>query len=501
MDRADTVYDKHLVLATKLDSDGGMNYGSYIAKYPKLSNLQNSIGDLLSNEVELKPLNTSFDIGKNGGLSTVTIRDCVYVFEIRTGNACNEAGDFRPRCGEFGPMGWEPKRVQYTTLISTTCGSAGGDTSYNDSTIGGNPDYSGTPGDPSGTGYGSPIPGDTTGSPFINPDGPTPFSPDGGCTSSSLDVNGDCSNDPDLFFAEMLMLENFYDSLDPVDRNRLQRIENATFRHQIGEYLKQDLLRMDDEQFAREAVKEKKVNLNTEVDFENKSIYHATVPDCLKEIIDKFKPAENISLDISGFDNPLQQHLNIAGQTLALFNNDGGYGIKFEVFNMPGVNASTMPEFNMINGVNIFSGVTIRYHEGYLARATDLTIARSSIHELVHAYLLYAGFISTDSTLDQALDNLLDPVSFGAAHHQLMAEQFAGSIASALQAWDNYSKRPAEYDYMSWSGAMIRTDNFQNLPHDFQDSCWERMYAEEGRLFPPASGFTDIEALGESNCN
>lgn len=133
------------------------------------------------------------------------------------------------------------------------------------------------------------------------------------------------------------------------------------------------------------------------MDYDSKSIYDPSVPDCLKNIIDKFKPSENFSINTGSFDNALQQQLNIAGQTLALFNNDGDYSIQFEVVDIPvnsnGVqaNARTIPDISVVNGVDVLNSVNIQFHTGYVGAATDLALARSAIHELLHAYLLHAA--------------------------------------------------------------------------------------------------------------
>lgn len=83
-----------------------------------------------------------------------------------------------------------------------------------------------------------------------------------------------------------------------------------------------------------------------------------------------------------------------------------------------------------------------------------------------------------------------------------MSDQFAGSIASALQSYDNFTQPRIEYDYMSWSGAMINSTTFANKLFDFRKSTIERMFAEEGRIFDPGnSNFSNIELIGNRNCN
>ncbi|KQC32242.1 hypothetical protein AAU57_02060 [Nonlabens sp. YIK11] len=75
----------------------------------------------------------------------------------------------------------------------------------------------------------------------------------------------------------------------------------------------------------------------------------------LKNIIDKIKPTNNFNLDVSDFHNALLKQLNIAGQTLALFENDGGHGIKFVVKQLTDANVQTLPFYKNIDSVRILT--------------------------------------------------------------------------------------------------------------------------------------------------
>jgi|GEM_PF-2386038 len=306
---------------------------------------------------------------------------------------------------------------------------------------------------------------------------------------------------PALPVAVSPLTNDFFDTLEVDEKIFINNSNEDELRRLIDSFLLEQNHNEQAKDFAKEAIKAKMEDEDAEVDFPNKSIYDPSVPECLKDVIDKFKPTENFNVDVSGFDNALQQQLNIAGQTLALFDNEGDYGIKFDVKVLVGANAQTVPQFKTIDGNRIFTGVEISFHEGYVAKATDLGLARSTVHELIHAYLLYATYAENPTTLGETMDLLLDQFDIGPAHHGLMSRQFAGAISGALQSWDNYSNPSQEYDYLSWSGAMISSEEFRNLSSDYQNAVWERMYAEEGRFFPLNSSLIDTPALGERNCN
>ncbi len=91
-------------------------------------------------------------------------------------------------------------------------------------------------------------------------------------------------------------------------------------------------------------------------------------------------------------------------------------------------------------------GTTIRLDNGYLRNATQLSIARTIIHEMVHAYLNvnYYGYGNKEIRNDNFY-NLIDDYfrkngvkynsDYGRLHHEFMG-QYIDAMATSLQQWD-----------------------------------------------------------------
>lgn len=236
-------------------------------------------------------------------------------------------------------------------------------------------------------------------------------------------------------------LEIFYSSLTTYLSTFVLDNAQNSLKQQIETFLQYENYSEAATSFAKKAIKTKWEDVNNEVDFDNKSIFHSSVPDCLKDIINSFKPTNNgVSLSTSNFDVNLNQQLNIAGNILELFDNQGEYSLSFEVTTLPAnrttgnvPNARTIPNFIRVDGEEKLESLTIKFHDSYLSAATDLAVARTTVHELIHAYLFYILENNSISSLGQSLDILLNTVSQNTAQHTIMVEQFVGSIASAIE--------------------------------------------------------------------
>jgi hypothetical protein len=137
---------------------------------------------------------------------------------------------------------------------------------------------------------------------------------------------------------------------------------------------------------------------------------------------------------------------------------------------MPGIgNASTSP-ISTYNPVTHTCDVTVRIRESYLETATDLSIARTAIHESLHAVLVYMleeELLSLpDGTTDPTFADLVNahidflsgsPEGLGQAHHELMAS-FVEDIATSLLAFglqNGYNLPFSYYNDMAWGGLTV----------------------------------------------
>jgi hypothetical protein len=83
IDSNDTLYDKKLVLATKLDSLGEPYFESYLAKTSVDDTFADyTEGDLVSDEVLISKISTDFFFSKS--IETISTSNCIYVYEETT---------------------------------------------------------------------------------------------------------------------------------------------------------------------------------------------------------------------------------------------------------------------------------------------------------------------------------------------------------------------------------------------------------------------------------
>lgn len=159
---------------------------------------------------------------------------------------------------------------------------------------------------------------------------------------------------------------------------------------------------------------------------------------------------------------------------------------------LDGANAETKP----VNCVGNSCHIPVKLDLTYLGRATDLAIARTVIHESVHATLLYLleknHITASDPDADLGLlavlyanwraanDDAIVSQVFEERQHIAMTE-LVDDMATALQAYGQSLGYNLSFSYcrkLTWSSRSLReTTNFT-------------------RTFPNASDRTDIETIG-----
>lgn len=134
------------------------------------------------------------------------------------------------------------------------------------------------------------------------------------------------------------------------------------------------------------------------------------------------------------------------------------------------------------NGFNHYN-FNIIIRDSYLSTATDLSLARTVIHENLHAVLLYlqfSGFIDPSvqnpsyqqllyAYIDQLIISGILPPS-GTAHHNFMT-QFVANIKETLKEFGiskGYNLPDAYYNAMAWGG-LHTTSAFQALYPEYDN--------------------------------
>jgi hypothetical protein len=249
------------------------------------------------------------------------------------------------------------------------------------------------------------------------------------------------------------------------------------------------------------------LNNDGEVDFNRKIIIESSVPNCVENILNDII-SDNTYIDLGDMPNEVKQELNLSGYIMDLFNNSDKFALIFNSQSLTSTdqngniiykNAQTDIRIDPNNRGNFIFTITI--DPSYISNATDLAIARTIIHESVHAFISYKYQTDIFSDLSQSLTHLLsqaggDP---NTAQHMLMSTDFVEAIANSLGSWDNNTLPNEYYDYLSWSGAMLNTSAFNSLSASFKTNV-ENANLAEGNAGP--NGAYDINnAKGIKNCN
>jgi hypothetical protein len=196
---------------------------------------------------------------------------------------------------------------------------------------------------------------------------------------------------------------------------------------------------------------------NFDVDFLRNIIYGITKP-CQKSVV------KNLMNSCSPFINTINQTFTISNNT----------NINFSNGTIPNANAYTNPFYS---GSPQSHTISIRFDNSYLENATNLSIAASTLHELVHAYLinlyLSGQLVATSSdynTLlnafivfyDNQVPDTFDPLD-NEIHNAMkdFIDKMANSLYNYAQS-QNISVTPSYCEQMAW-GTMYGTNLFQTV--------------------------------------
>lgn len=185
---------------------------------------------------------------------------------------------------------------------------------------------------------------------------------------------------------------------------------------------------------------------------------------CLKTIIAKLKTTGsspgNMIMKFSGDWNSVNYIWSVKSGTLD--------GI---------ADGSTDSKYDIVTGVS-----TIFDSQGF-PEATDLSWAKTILHESIHAYLVTyfkvdrSGLLKTypEMVQDWGKNNDLNAV-----HHEEIARSLVKSISVALEAYgvgQGYNLPKQFYEDMAWSG-LQETDAFKALPKSDQNRILDTLSAE-----------------------
>lgn len=190
----------------------------------------------------------------------------------------------------------------------------------------------------------------------------------------------------------------------------------------------------------------------------------STLPECLQKILDKLKNTSS---------SP--------GNLICNFTNDWSitnYNWTVETGSLGGSIAETSSIYNMST-----NSVTTIFDAYKWKEATDLSWARTMMHESIHAYLVtYFKFDRTMAlaTYSELVNEWGKKRDLNYSHHQEIARNLVPSIANALENYgvaNGYNLSKEFYNDMAWS-SLQETDAFKALPDKDQKRILDTIFTE-----------------------
>lgn len=189
---------------------------------------------------------------------------------------------------------------------------------------------------------------------------------------------------------------------------------------------------------------------------------------------------------------------------LDIFEQDNDVNLIFQSSNSINGNGQTSNTIKY-NSSDKTCDVQVSFRESYLLSATDLSIARTAIHESLHAvlvYMLFEGKFATktgnpEAGYEELVDGYIeylktnDPTRYGNEQHEVIAN-LNKDIATSLSAYGNkrgYSLPLSYYETLSWGG-LIQTESFKkSYPK----------YLADGKLNPEWKTINNTLAAEQNN--
>jgi len=186
----------------------------------------------------------------------------------------------------------------------------------------------------------------------------------------------------------------------------------------------------------------------------NKEIKDAKLKACLKKILDNLKKTTS---------SPGNMISNFSGSTEST-----NFNWTVQTGPLYGPTGSTSPPYNPV------TGVTTTFDSQNYPEATDLSWARTILHEAIHAYLITYFATSRPSWIATYPEMVKDwgiKQNWNAVHHEEIGRSLVTYIGDALEVYavsQGYKLSKEFYQDMAWGG-LQETDAFKDLPKKDQE--------------------------------
>lgn len=142
-----------------------------------------------------------------------------------------------------------------------------------------------------------------------------------------------------------------------------------------------------------------------------------------------------------------------------------------------------------INSTSDKLEILIEFDNDYLESATRLSIARTMLHETIHAFLLYNFFKDPTGEFKQGLNNFANSKGYtdlNDVHHNFMP-QYVDAIGYSLATWNqvygNSGNIPRSYfDDLAWGGLTFSQHNSTTNQYTWHDVFQELVPSETERI-------------------
>ncbi|GAB3917973.1 hypothetical protein [Mucilaginibacter boryungensis] len=224
------------------------------------------------------------------------------------------------------------------------------------------------------------------------------------------------------------------------------------------------------------------------------SVQGINLPPCITAILNSINSAAyQVAAVASMFNDPIDIPDSYGvGTMLNTVMNNPAYGITFSVGNnFPGTNASTSP--------SALYPVTTELQSSYTSTATQLSVARTIMHETIHAYFQYGlanfqndpNFANFQTINDVLFDTNGNPQNDqNLAQHNAMALDYVSGITSMLVIYANMNNITSpdpnrtiqEYcSDLAWAG-LFGTNAYKSLSQTDRDRINDTALKEQDNL-------------------
>jgi hypothetical protein len=174
-------------------------------------------------------------------------------------------------------------------------------------------------------------------------------------------------------------------------------------------------------------------------------------------------------------------------------------GNKPSKFDLKFVMATDLP--NSINGQTsnlVNNTITIKINSNMLSGRTNLEVARTILHEGIHARLKEFMYRNGNSTI--SFPGIYDFYRFEKNwSHQQMASYYRSTIAEGLKQFDNGQHLDSYYNALAWVGLNKNLTDHNNQGATYNTLAWDSLSTSEQKTI--LNTINDEKNNGSKNCN